>query len=73
MDFAISTDYRVKMKEGENIDKYFNVAREKKKPAERIPKAWKKRLEELELRGRIKTTALLRLARIIRRVLEIWC
>ena len=40
---------------------------------ETVPKGLKKGLEELEIGGRIKTiqtTALLRLARILRRVLE---
>ena len=39
------------------------------------PNAWKKNLEELEIRGQIEiiqTTSLLRLARIQRRVLETW-
>ena len=40
-----------------------------------VPKGWERRLEELEVRGKIKTiqiTALLRLARILRRVLGTW-
>ena len=31
MDFAISSDRRLKLKEGENIDKYLDLARELKK------------------------------------------
>ena len=31
MDFAISADHRVKIKESENIDKYLDLARELKK------------------------------------------
>ena len=38
-----------------------------------VSKSWRKRLEEMEIRGRIKNIhiiALLRLARILRKVLE---
>ena len=40
-----------------------------------IPKVLEKELEDLEIRGRVKTiqtTALLKSARILRRVLETW-
>ena len=40
-----------------------------------IPKLLMKRLEDLEIRGQVQTiatTALLRLARILRRILETW-
>ena len=42
---------------------------------EQFTKGWKKRLEELEIKGRIETiptTAFLRSTRILRKVLETW-
>ena len=79
MDFAASTDHRVKLKENEKKDKYLNLARE-------LKKLWYMKvmiipivigliqeLEDLEITGRvetIQTTALLRSARMLRRVLE---
>ena len=90
VDFAaISADHRLKIKESEKIDKYLNLAKELKKLLNismkvipivvgalgRVPEGLKKRLEELEIRGGIKTlqlTALLRSTRRPRRVLENW-
>ena len=65
-------------------DKYLDLVGELKKlwnsrvmviPIVTIPKGLVKRLEVLEIRGRVETiqaTALLRAARILRRVLETW-
>ena len=80
--FAVLADDRVKIKENEVWDKYLDLARELKK------KQWSmivtvipiviglvRELEELKIGGRIEsiqTTALLRSARILRRVLETW-
>ena len=86
MDFAVPADHRVKLKENEKMDKYLDLARELKKlwnmrvkvipivvgTLETVPISLKKRLEDLEIRGRIETiqtTALLQSARILRRVL----
>ena len=85
--FAVSVDNRVKLKECEKRDKYFDLARE-------LKKSWKvtiipivigtlgtdtkelvQGLDDLEITERlesIQTTALLRSARILRRVLETW-
>ena len=79
VDFAVSVDHRINLKECEKKDKYLDLARELKKP-------WNMKvtivpivigalngLEDLEVSGRIETiqmTALLRTARILRRVLE---
>ena len=85
MYFAVPVDHRVKLKESEKTDKYLDLARELKNwnmkvmftptvifvlgtVTERLIKG----LEDLEIRGRvetIETTALLRLARILTRVL----
>ena len=89
MDFAVSSDHRVKLKESEKKDKYLDLIRELKKlwniKVTFIPivigafgtviKGLIKVLEDLEIRGRvetIQTIALLRSARILRRVLETW-
>ena len=79
---------RMKLKDRENVDKHLDIARELQKMWNvrvtlipfvvgmlgMIPKGLKKkRLEELEIKGKIKTiqpTALLRSARILRRILE---
>ena len=77
----------MKIKENEKIDKYLNLARELRKlwnmrvtviPGEvgslgTVPKELKRRLEELEIIGRIntiETTALLRTVRKLKRVLD---
>ena len=75
------------MKDNENIDKYLDIARELKKTVEykgksdtnsswalgMVPKSLEKRIEELEMRGRIETTqttAWLKSAGILRSVME---
>ena len=87
VDFAVPADHRVKLKENEKIDKYLDLARELKKlwnmrmkgipivvgALGTVPINLEKRLEDLEIRGRIETiqtTALQQSARILRRVLE---
>ena len=87
MYFAVQADHRVKLKESEKKDKYFDLSRELQKLSYMkvtvipivvdalitISKCLVKRLENLEIKGRvetIQTTALLRSARILRRVLE---
>ena len=87
VDFAVPADHRIKLKECETKDKYFDLARELKKlwnmQVTTIPivsgtfgtvtKGLLKGLEDLEVGERvetIQTTALLRTARILRRVLE---
>ena len=80
-------NHRVKLKEREKKDKYLDLARELKKPRNMkvtmkpivivalgtFAKGLLKGLEDLEIRGRVKTiqtTTLLRSARILRRVLS---
>ena len=87
MDFAAPADHRLKLKESKKKDKYLDLVRELKKlwnmkvivvpivigALGTITKGLVKRLDVLEIRGRveiIQTTALLRLARTLRRVLE---
>ena len=87
VDFAVPADPRIKPKECEKKDKYLDLARELKKlwnmqvtiipivigSFGTVTKGLLKRLEDLEVGGRvetIQTTALLRTARIPRRVLE---
>ena len=85
MNFAVPANHLVKLKESEKIDKYLDLARELKKlwnvkvtiivigALGTVPKDLVLGLEDLEIRGRvetIQTTALLRSARILRRVLE---
>ena len=89
MDFTILADHKIKVKESEKKDKYLDLARELKKlwnmkvtiipimigTFGTVTKGLLKRLEDLEIRGRVKTiqtTKLLRTARILRRVLETW-
>ena len=89
VDSAVPADHRVKLREIDKKDEYFDLAWEMKKlwnmkvriiPAVigvlvTVTKGLLKRLEDLEIRGRVETTqttALLRLARILRRFLEIW-
>ena len=73
----ISADHRVRLKESEKKDKYVDLARELKRigALRTIPKGLVQ-LEDLEIRGQvetIQTTALLKSARILRRVLETCC
>ena len=84
MDFAVSADHMVKLKESKKRDKYLDLARELKKlfniKVTMIPivigtvyKGLVQGLEDLEIRGRMDTTqitASLRSARILRRVLD---
>ena len=69
VDFTISADHRVKMKQREKIDKYMDLTRELKKLCNMrmtvipiligalgiILKGLEKRLEEFEIRGRTET------------------
>ena len=87
--FTVPADHRIKLKECENKDKYLDLARELKKlwnmqvtiipivigAFGTVTKGLLKRLEDLEVGGRvetIQTIALLRTARILRRVRETW-
>ena len=87
MDFAVSADHRIKLKEGEKRDKYQDVARELKKLRNMkvtimpivivalgiVTKGMVQGLDDLEITERVetvRTTALLRSGRILRRVLE---
>ena len=89
VDFSVSADHKIKLKECEKKDKYLDLARELKKlwnmkvtivrivfgAFGTITKGLLKGLEDLEVGGRVETiqmTALLRTARILRKVLEIW-
>ena len=89
VDFAVSADHRIKLKECEKKDKYFYLAKELKKlwnmkltvipivigAFGTVTKGLLKGLEDFEISGRveiIQTTALLKTARILRRVLETW-
>ena len=83
--FGVPADHRIKLNECEKKDKYLDLARELKKlwsmKVTIVPivirafgtKGLLKGLEDLEVGGRVETiqmTALLRTARILRRVLE---
>ena len=87
VDFVVQADLTIKLKESEKKDKYLHLARELRKiwnmkvtiipivirAFGTVTKGLLKRLEDLEVGGRvenIQTTALLRTARILRRVLE---
>ena len=87
MNFAVPVDHRVKLKESEKKDKYLALAWELKKlwnmkvtiitivigTLGTITKGLIKGLEDLEIRGRVKTiqtTTLLISARILKIVLE---
>ena len=87
VDFAVPADHRIKLKECEKKDKDLDLARELKKlwnmQVTNVPivigafgtvtKGLQKRLEDLEVGGRvetIQTTVLWRTARILRRVQE---
>ena len=87
VNFAVPADNRVKLNKSEKKDKYLDLAREQKKlwsmKVMIIPiiigalgtKGLIQGLEDCEIWGRvekIQTHALLRLARILRRVLETW-
>ena len=89
MDFTVTTDHRVKLKESEKRDKYLDLDKEMKKlwnlkvtfipivigALGTVTKGFVQGLEDLDIRGRIetiRTTALLRSARILRRVPETW-
>ena len=88
VDFTVPVDYRINLKESEKKDKYLDLAREKKLwnmnvtivpimigALGTVTKGLLKGLEDLEVSGRvetIQTTALLRTARILKRVLETW-
>ena len=89
VDFAVSANHKINLKENEKKDKYLDFARELKKLGNMkvtilpivigafgtITKGLLKGLEDLEIGGRvetIQTTALLRTARILRRILETW-
>ena len=88
VDFAVLADHRIKLKEYEKKDKYLDLARELKKTMEHEGDNYTncnwcfwyshgllKELEDLEVGGRvetIQTTELLRMARILKRVLETW-
>ena len=85
VDLAVLADHRIKLKESEKKDKYFDFARESKKlwnmvtiipivigAFGAVTKGLLKGLEDLEI-GQvetIQTTTLLRTATILRRVLE---
>ena len=79
MEFKISVDHRVKIKENEKRDKYLNLARKLEQNIigvlEKVPKGLEKGPKELQIEGQaesIQTRALLRSARILKRVLDIW-
>ena len=86
VNFAVPADHRIKLKESEKKDKYLDLARELKKlwnmkvtiipigigAFVTVTKWLLKGLKDLEIRGWVETiqTTLLRMARILRRVLE---
>ena len=87
VDFTVTADHRINLKESEKKDMYLDLARELKKlwnmkvtivpivigALGTITKGLLKGLEDLKVGGRvetIQTTALLRTARILRRVLD---
>ena len=89
VDFAVLAHNRIKLKECEKRDKYFDLARELEKlwninvtiipivigAFGTLTKGLLKGQEDLEVGGQvetIQTTALLKTARILRRVLETW-
>ena len=87
VDFVVPADHRIKLKECEKKDKYFNLARKLKKlwnmqvtiipivigAFGTVTKGLLKGLENMERVKTIQTKALLRTARILRRVLDTWC
>ena len=86
VDFAVPADHRIKLEECEKRDKYLDLARVLKKlwnmmgtiiisAFGTVTIGLPKGLEDLEVGGRmetIQTTALLKTAGILRRVLEAW-
>ena len=86
MDFGVSADHSIQLKEIEKQNKYMVFAWELNKLWDMevavipivigtVAKRFVQRLEDMEIRGRvetIQTTALLRSARILKRVLETW-
>ena len=85
MDLAVLANHRVKLKESEKLNIYLDLARELNKlwnmkvtiipivigTFGTVTKKLTKELEDMEIRGRVKTiqtTTLLRSARILRRV-----
>ena len=88
VDFAVSADHRIKLKECEKKDKYLDLARELKKlwnmqvtiipiaigTFGTVTKGLLKGLEDLEVGGRVETIETIALLRTARilRVLEIW-
>ena len=86
VDFAVPADHRLNLSDCEKVGKYLNLARELKKLRNMkvmivsiigafgtITKGLLNGLDDLEVGGRVETmqmTALLRTARILRRVLE---
>ena len=68
--FAVPAVHRIKLKDSENKDKYLNLG-----AFGTVTKGLLKGVEDLKIRERVETiqaTALLRTARILRRVLETW-
>ena len=88
VDFAVPAEHRIKLKECEKKDKYFNIARESENcymkviiiPIEigafsTVTKGSLKGPVDLMVGGRLKTrqtTELLRTTRILRRVVQTW-
>ena len=86
VDFAVSADHRINLKESEKKDKYLDLARELKKlwnmkvtivpivigALGTITKGLLKGLEVLKVGGRVETIQTTALLRILRRVLETW-
>ena len=86
VNFTVTADHKVKLKENEKTDKFWGIEKKLwKMKVTIIPivigafgtvtEGLLKGLEDLEIRGRvdiIQTTTLLRTARIVRRVLETW-
>ena len=84
VDFVISVDLRVKIKDSEKRVKYIDLARQLKKTMERegdkdtncvrctweSPKGLVKRLEDSEIRGKVEIVQTIALLRILRRVLK---
>ena len=87
VDFAVSADHRIKLKESDKKDKYLDLVWDLKKLGNMkvttipvvigafgtVTKGLRKGLKDLEVGGRVETiqsTTLLRMARILRRVLE---
>ena len=85
VDFAVPADHTMKLRECEKKDKYLDLTRELKNCGTILPivigglgtvtEGAVKGLKDFEIRGRvetIQTTALLRTARLLRRVVETW-